>query len=266
MSEVCAGEHLLENQQIIVTGGAQGIGLGIARVCAEHGARIFLLDQQGEKAQAAAAGLPGRAAHQGVACDVTNPADRRRAIEQVRQSSDGRIDVLVNNAGITHVQRAEEMDEKRWRDVIEVNLNAVMFMSRDVAPVMLEQRSGSIINIGSITSLVAFPGRAVYVASKTAILGLTRTLAVEWARHGVRVNAIGPGYHCTPLFEKYASRGLIDPGRIRRRIPAGRLGTVDDVGRAAVFFASRLSEYVTGQLLMVDGGYTAFGAAEDASP
>lgn len=254
---------LLEGLNIIVTGGAQGLGLGMARHMARHGARLFLLDRNEPAARASAERLPG-AGHAAIHCDVTKPEMRGTAIAAVREMA-GRIDVLVNNAGTTHVQPGEEMDEEKWREVFDVNIHAVMFMARDVAGTMLAQGGGSIINIGSITSLVAFPRRCAYVTTKTAVLGLTRTLAVEWAQRGVRVNAIGPGYHDTPLFREYVGRGVVNEERIRRRIPMGRLGTIDDIGRAAVFFASALSQYVTGQFLMVDGGYTAFGAAEEAA-
>lgn len=255
--------NILENLNIIVTGGAQGLGLGMARNFAHHGAKVFLLDKNIALARSAAGLLPG-SGHLAVECDVTVPALRHAAVEAVIKTA-GSIDVLVNNAGITHIQQAEEMDEEKWRNVFDVNVHGMMFMSREVAGHMLEKGSGSIINIGSITSLVGFPRRSVYATCKTAVIGLTRSLAIEWAQRGVRVNAIGPGYHDTDLFRKYVDNGLIDEERIRKRIPMGRLGSIDDVGRAAVFFASGLSRYVTGQFMMVDGGYTAFGAAEDAS-
>jgi NAD(P)-dependent dehydrogenase (short-subunit alcohol dehydrogenase family) len=254
---------LLRDRTAIVTGGAQGLGLAVANNLAACGARVFLLDLQEEQAHSAALSLPGNG-HGGVYCDVTDARSRLTAIAAV-QAQAVHIDILVNNAGIQYHSAAEEMDEVRWMQVFNVNVHAMMFMSRDVAHGMLAQQHGSIINIGSISSILAMPRRSVYVTTKAAVLGLTRTLAVEWAQRGVRVNAIGPGYHRTPLFEEYARRGAIDEERIRRRIPMGRLGTPDDIGRAAIFFASDLSEYVTGQFLMVDGGYTVFGAPEDAS-
>jgi NAD(P)-dependent dehydrogenase (short-subunit alcohol dehydrogenase family) len=255
--------HILYGLNIIITGGAQGLGLGMARNFAHHGARIFILDKNPELALKSAKDLPGEG-HLAVECDVTNQDMRNNAVSEVIKTA-GTIDVLVNNAGITHIQEAEEMNEEKWRMVFDVNIHGMMFMCREVAQYMLLQGAGSIINIGSITSLVGFPLRSAYATTKTAVLGLTRSLAVEWAQRGVRVNAIGPGYHDTALFREYVNNGLIDENKIRKRIPMGRLGTIDDLGRAAVFFASSLSQYVTGQFLMVDGGYTAFGAAEDAS-
>jgi NAD(P)-dependent dehydrogenase (short-subunit alcohol dehydrogenase family) len=257
------GTHLLDGLNAVVTGGAQGLGFGCSRWLASAGARVFIADKNAEAAKRSAESLRGKN-HQGIFCDVRSADDRRNLIKGIWEEA-GSIDILINNAGITYISPAEEMDEDQWRAVFEVNIHAMMLMSRDVGKRMIQRGSGSIINIGSITSLLAMPGRAAYVTTKTAVLGLTRTLAIEWASRGVRVNAIGPGYHRTPLLEKYTEQGLIDEERIRSRIPMDRLGTIDDIGKAAVFFASPLSTYVTGQFLMVDGGYTVFGAPEDAS-
>jgi NAD(P)-dependent dehydrogenase (short-subunit alcohol dehydrogenase family) len=254
---------LLAGLTAVVTGGAQGLGYGCARWMAAAGARVAIIDKNGDGATHAAAALPGHG-HLGLLCDVTNPENRRDAIDKVMVDL-GTIDVLVNNAGITYIAPAEETEEERWREVFDVNVHGMMFMSRDVGKIMLKKGSGSIINIGSITSLMAMPRRAAYVTTKTAVLGLTRVLAAEWAARGLRVNAIGPGYHRTPLLQEYMDNGLVEEGNICRRIPAGRLGSIDDIGKAAVFFASSLSQYVTGQFLMVDGGYTIFGAPQDAS-
>lgn len=256
-------QGLLEGLNAVVTGGAQGLGLGCARWLAQAGARVFIADKDESGAALSASHLPGDG-HFGIRCDVRSAKDRIGLAERVCDEA-GAIDVLVNNAGITYISPAEEMDEDEWRAVFEVNIHAMMFMCRDIGKHMLARRRGSIINIGSITSLLAMPNRAAYVTTKSAVLGLTRTLAIEWAGRGVRVNAIGPGYHRTPLLEEYIGRGLVSEDKIRRCIPMSRLGTVDDVGRVALFFASPLSEYVTGQFLMVDGGYTVFGAPEDAS-
>ena len=252
----------LSGKTAIVTGGAQGLGFGSATWLAKAGARIAILDRNEPAAIAAAASLPGEG-HIALCCDVTVAKDRTHAIAVVHQTF-GAIDTLVNNAGITYIAAAEEIDEDQWRNVFDTNIHAMMFMSRDVGRIMLQQRSGSIINIGSITSLLAMPGRGAYVTTKTAVIGLTRVLASEWAARGIRVNAIGPGYHKTKLLQEYIDNGLVVEEKIRLRIPAGRLGSIDDIGKAAVFFASPLSEYVTGQFLMVDGGYTTFGAPGDA--
>lgn len=258
-----SGSQLLAGQNAIVTGGAQGLGLATAVSLSQFGATVLILDLNLQKAEAAAASLPS-SGHAAFQCDVTNAENRQRTVDEI-VSKYQHIDVLVNNAGIQFHTPVAELEEDDWRRLFEVNVHAMMFMSRDVGRVMLKQQSGSIINIGSISSILGMPKRSIYVATKTAVLGITRALAVEWASSGIRVNAIGPGYHRTPLFEEYAQRGAIDETRIQKRIPMGRLGTSEDVGKAAVFFSSPLSSYVTGQFLMVDGGYTVFGAPEDAS-
>jgi NAD(P)-dependent dehydrogenase (short-subunit alcohol dehydrogenase family) len=252
----------LMGQTAVVTGGAQGIGLGCARWLAMAGAQVFIADKNGCGAAEAAGSLPG-SGHCGFRCDVTVAEDRLAFVDEALRNSPS-LDILVNNAGITHISPAEEMDELSWKTVFDVNIHGMMFMSRDVGKVMLRQRRGSIINIGSITSLLAMPKRSVYSTTKVAVLGLTRSLAVEWAAAGIRVNAVGPGYHHTPLLGTYIENGLVDEQHIRHCIPMGRVGSIDDVGKAVLFFASPLSLYVTGQFLMVDGGYTVFGAPEDA--
>ncbi len=258
-----ASSPLLHDVRAIVTGGAQGLGLAVARCLAVQGARVALLDLDEGKAREAAAALPGTG-HIGLHGDVTDARERGEAVAAVRATL-GRIDVLVNNAGVQFHAVAEEIDEARWRRLFDVNVHGMMFMSQEVGRVMLGQGSGSIVNIGSISSLLAMPRRGAYVASKTAVLGITRALAVDWAGRGVRVNAVCPGYHHTPLLDAYIARGDLDAEVIRKRIPMGRLGATEDVGNAVVFFASALSSYVTGQYLMVDGGYTTFGAPEEAS-
>jgi len=259
-----AGQYIsLAGKTALVTGGAQGLGLGTAQMLAQAGARVFIFDLQKDKAEEAAATLPG-AGHAAFACDITNAESRSATLQAAMQHSP-RIDVLVNNAGIQYHSPAEEIEEERWHNLFNVNLHAVLFMSRDVGKNMLAHGSGSIINIGSIASVTALPRRAPYVTAKTAIIGLTRSLGVEWAGRGVRVNAVCPGYHRTALFDDYVQRGVLDVERIVKRIPMARLGTIEDVGKAVLFFASDLSSYITGQHLLIDGGYTVFGATEDAN-
>lgn len=253
---------LLEEKIAIVTGGAQGLGAAIGENFSLHGCKVAIFDLEEEKAKLKADSLTG-SGHIGVKCDVTDSAAREKAINLVMETY-GKIDILVNNAGIQYHSRIEDLDEEKWRNVFKVNVDAMMFMSRDVGKIMLLQGYGSIINIGSISSILSMPKRISYVTTKTAVIGLTRTLAIEWAQRGIRANAIGPGYHKTPLFQEYVDKGAIDGERVRKCIPKGVMGTPDDIGKAAVFFASDLSDYVTGQFLMVDGGYTIFGAPEDA--
>ena len=254
---------LLAGKTAIITGGAQGLGFGIAQRFADFGARVAILDLQADKAKESAKSLKGEH-HLAVHCDITDGDSRIQAIESTLTAF-GKIDILVNNAGIQYHAPAEAIDEAKWHRLFDVNVHAMMFMCRDVGKHMLVEQSGSIINIGSIASLLAMPRRIPYVTTKTAVLGITRTLAVEWAGRGVRVNSIGPGYHNTPLLVEYVEKGAIDIDRILKRIPMGAIGSIEAIGDAVAFFASDLSGYITGQHLMVDGGYTVFGAPEDAS-
>ncbi len=254
---------LLAGKTAIITGGAQGLGYGIAQRFADFGARVAILDLQVDKTEESAKSLNGET-HIAVHCDITNSESRQHAIDATINAF-GKIDILVNNAGIQYHSPAEAIDEDKWHRLFDVNVHAMMFMCRDVGKKMLAEQSGSIINIGSIASLLAMPRRIPYVTAKTAVLGITRTLAVEWAGRGVRVNSIGPGYHNTPLLVEYVEKGAIDIDRIQKRIPMGAVGSIESVGDAVAFFASDLSAYITGQHIMVDGGYTVFGAPEDAS-
>jgi NAD(P)-dependent dehydrogenase (short-subunit alcohol dehydrogenase family) len=255
--------RLLEGRVVAISGGAQGLGLSTAQCMASHGAKVFLLDIDAEKAQAAAKTIVSDVEHIALRCDVTDEADRAEAIEAVHRIG-GRIDVLVNNAGVQYHSNAEAIEPDRWRQLMAVNLDAVMFLSQAAARIMIQQQSGSIINIASLSAMFGLPGRVAYTTSKTALLGLTRNLAVDWAKHKIRVNAVCPGYHSTPLFEEYVQRGVLDPERICRRIPMGRLGKPEEVGQTVTFLASELSSYITGQQIFVDGGYSVYGASDEA--
>ena len=255
-------DRLLEGRVVAISGGAQGLGLSAAHCLAAHGARVFLLDIDTEKAQAAAKAIESNVEHIGLRCDVTNEEERAEAIEAVYRIG-GRMDVLVNNAGVQYHSDAESIEQDRWRQLMAVNLDAVMFLSQAAARIMIQQKSGSIVNISSLSAMFGLPGRVAYTTSKTALLGLTRNLAVDWAKHQIRVNAVCPGYHHTPLLDEYVKRGVLDPESIRRRIPMGRLGEPEEVGQAVLFLASDLSSYVTGQHIVVDGGYSVYGAPDE---
>lgn len=254
MSEI----PLLKGKMALVTGGSQGLGLASAQQLALHGARVGILDLDLEKAESVLASLEGNG-HRAYRCDVTAAEERERAISEA-QHEFGRIDILVNNAGIQYHSDAESMDEAEWNRVVNVNLNAVMFISSFCARYMIAQKAGAIVNIGSISSFFGMPRRSVYVATKTAILGLTRALATEWGCHHIRVNAVCPGYHQTPLYKEYVDNGTLKPEKIIARIPMKRLGLPEDVGKAVVMLCSPLADYITGQAIMVDGGYTIYGA------
>jgi NAD(P)-dependent dehydrogenase (short-subunit alcohol dehydrogenase family) len=252
----------------IVTGAADGIGWATAQRLAADGYRVALLDLRADAAQARATELGGR--HLGLACDVTLPASVQAAVAAVLDRF-GRIDALVNNAGIgdqtgpTVAQDADAFDQ-----VLAVHLRGTFLMSQCVAKVMLQavptpgQGRGAIVNLGSIASFIGLPSRNAYSAAKAGVLGLTRAMASEWARAGIRVNAVAPGYVRTALVAELDRKGALDTKGIARRTPMGRMAEPTEIAEIIAFLASPRASYVTGAVLPADGGWTAFGAPESA--
>jgi len=252
----------------IVTGAAEGIGWATAQALARDGYRVALLDLSDHTVQARAAELG--AVHLGLACDVSSEAAVTQAVAAV-QARFGRIDVLVNNAGIgdqsgsTVDQNAEAFDR-----VLAVHLRGTFLMSRAVGSVMLQATPqagsvrGAIVNLGSIASSIGLPTRNAYCTAKAGVLGMTRAMACEWARSGIRVNAVAPGYVNTALVAGLAAKGMLDGKGIAHRTPLGRMAEPAEIAEAILFLASAKASYITGIVLPVDGGWTAFGAPESA--
>jgi NAD(P)-dependent dehydrogenase (short-subunit alcohol dehydrogenase family) len=245
----------LDGRVALVTGASAGLGARFARVLTDAGASVVLVARRADRLQALADELPGAV----VAPADLADADQRAAAVQVALDHHGRVDVLVNNAGISDgPQRAETEDTADFALAVEVNLVAGFHLSRLVAPGMIERGHGSIVNVTSVHGLVASsPNRqAGYVASKTGLGGLTRELACQWATSGIRVNALAPGYFATDLTgEMLAAEGGQE--WIERNTPMRRIGAEHELDGALLFLASDASSYVTGQTIAVDGGWTA---------
>jgi 3-oxoacyl-[acyl-carrier protein] reductase len=239
---------LLEGRRAVVTGAAQGIGLEIARLLSEHGAAVLLADLDGDRAAAAAAGIGGAA--RGVPCDVTAEADVaalvRRAVDEL-----GGLDVFVNNAGITRDASLKKMTVEDFDAVITVHLRGTWLGVRAASAVMREQRSGSIVNISSLSGKSGNPGQTNYSAAKAGIVGLTKAAAKEVAHHGVRINGVQPGLIRTAMTEAMPPEVFAER---EAAIPMRRAGEPREVAGAVLFLASDLSSYMTGAVLEVGGG------------
>ena len=249
------GQFSLQDRVAIVTGANTGLGQGAAVALAQAGADIVAVGRSSAAETAAAVEGLGRRFHE-VSADLTSTREVPRVIAETLERF-GRVDILVNNAGSIRRADALEFSEKDWDDVLNVNLKSVFFLSQAAAREMIGSgRGGKIINIASMLSFQGGIRVASYTASKSGIAGLTRLLANEWAAKGVNVNAIAPGYFATNNTEALRQDEVRNRD-ILARIPAGRWGQADDLGGAAVFLASRASDYVHGTILPVDGGWLA---------
>jgi NAD(P)-dependent dehydrogenase (short-subunit alcohol dehydrogenase family) len=253
---------------VIVTGAADGIGWATAQQLAASGWSVALMDLNAAQATEHAQALGPQ--HSGWACDVTDAAAVCERVAEV-VARHGRIDALINNAGIadqtvpTLQQTAEAFDR-----VLSVHLRGAFLMSQQVIAQMLRQprdargNRGAIVNIGSIASFGGIPGRNAYSAAKAGVLGMTRALASEWARKGIRVNAVAPGYVKTALVAGLVERGAIDAQAIARRTPMGRMAAPEEIAQTMAFLVSPQASYITGAVLPVDGGWGALGAPDAA--
>jgi NAD(P)-dependent dehydrogenase (short-subunit alcohol dehydrogenase family) len=238
----------------LVTGGARGIGRACAQALAEMGSDIALLDIHQENMQRAAAELKGEGVRvAAVAADVTDAAAVNEAVGQVVNVL-GRLDVLVNSAGIAHWAKAEEMTEEDWDRVVDVDLKGTFLCCQAAGRVMIAQRSGAIINIASMSAgIINKPQpQCHYNAAKAGVVHLTRSLAVEWAPHNVRVNCISPGYTATEMTMTVPD---YHPGWVAL-IPMGRMAEPRELAGTVIYLASAASSYTTGHDLVVDGGYS----------
>lgn len=241
---------LLPDKTAVVTGGAQGIGLAIAKAFVAEGARVVLGDLNLEGAQAAADELGGPSVAVAVACDVTAAADFD-VLFQTAIDAFGSVDVMVNNAGITRDATMRTMTEEQFDQVIDVHLKGSWNGTRKAAAIMRGQKSGSIINISSLSGKVGMVGQTNYSAAKAGMVGLTKAAAKEVAHHGVRVNAVQPGLIRSAMTEAISQKAW---DAKMAEIPMGRPGEIDEVASVVLFLASPMSSYMTGTVLEITGG------------
>lgn len=239
----------LKGQIALVTGGSRGIGLATARALAEAGATVAVVARDEGRASAAAGELPGEG-HRGYAADVADPASVASLIERL-ESELGVPDILVNNAGITRDNLLMRLKDDEWQEVIDTNLRGAFNTIRALSRGMMKKRGGRIINVSSVVGITGNKGQANYAASKAGLIGLTKSVARELASRGILVNAVAPGYIDT---EMTAGLPVAARDALLTQISVGRLGRPEDIASAIRFLAGPGASYITGQVLVVDGG------------
>ncbi len=243
----------------LVTGAGSGIGRATAQRLASQGCRVALLDIEGESvAQLAAEITRAGGIAVPIVASVADPESVACAFLEMDGALGG-IDILVNNAGITGNRNTLELDSETWARVIAINQSGTFYCAQQAGRRMQAQGGGIVVNLASIYGLVAAPARLAYGATKAAVVMMTKILAVEWAEHNIRVNCVAPGYVETPGTDALAQAGVIDLDALRRRTPQGRLAQPEDVSAAIVRFCDEECAHVTGQVLAVDGGWSAYG-------
>ena len=249
----------LQDKVCVVTGAARGIGRAIVEEFVAHGGRPAILELDTAAGEAFAAELRDRGVDaRCYACDVAERASVEAAAEAVANDL-GPCDVLVNNAGLALMGPSLDFPEDEWRRSIDVMQTGVFFCCQSFGR-QLVAHGGAIVNIASMNAIEAFPMRLAYNAAKAAVAQMTEVLAIEWAQHGVRVNAVGPGVTRTELVAKAIADGFVDERKYVERTPMRRLGRPEEIAKAVLFLASEEdASFITGHLLLVDGGWTAYG-------
>jgi gluconate 5-dehydrogenase len=246
----------VKDQVTLVSGGSRGIGAAIAQGFAERGARVIITGREAQTLAAAAEAMSSPENPVAIeVCDVADVSAIRQVVAKVHQNH-GRIDTLINVAGVNRRKRVEAVTEEDYDFILDINLKGAFVMAQEVGRLMIARKSGNQINVGSLNNYAPLTGVAPYAISKGGMLSMTRSLALEWGRHGIRVNGLAPGFILTDLTRKLWS----DPSMqnwAKTNTPLGRLGEVEDMVGAVIFLASDASAFMTGQTIFVDGGMSA---------
>ncbi|MCM3665976.1 3-hydroxybutyrate dehydrogenase [Mesobacillus subterraneus] len=256
---------MVQNKVVLITGAAQGIGYEIGKSFAENGGKVFLTDLQEEAVKKATVSLRDLGYEaSGMKCDVTNEMEIEQAIAKCVEEF-GRVDVLINNAGLQYVSLIEDFPTEKFELLIKVMLTAPFIAMKHALPVMKKQNFGRVINMASINGLVGFAGKAAYNSAKHGVIGLTKVAALETAQHGITVNAVCPGYVDTPLVRNQLS-SLAETRNVPLEkvleevifplVPQKRLLAVEEIANYVLFLASDSAKGITGQAAVIDGGYT----------
>jgi NAD(P)-dependent dehydrogenase (short-subunit alcohol dehydrogenase family) len=246
----------LNGRTALVTGSSRGIGLAVARALAAAGARVVVNSRDPDAVRAAAEQLGNGAV--GIAADLGSPAGAAGLVDGALEAL-GSLDILVNNAGMAMAAESIELSAANWQRTIDLDLSAVFYCAQAAGRHMLARGAGAIVNISSIQAFTPLARRVAYAASKAGVIGVTKALAVEWAP-AVRVNAVAPGYVATQMVEELVLSGRVNAEAIAARTPMRRMAQPEEIAAAVVFLSSDAAGYITGETLMVDGGWSSWAA------
>ncbi len=241
---------MLTNKTAVITGAAMGIGFAVARLFAQNGAKVTIVDLQKTSVDTAVASLQSFGQVQGFVGDVTDSAKMQELFAQLKKDA-GSVDILVNNAGITRDGLLMRMKEEDWQAVMDVNLKGAFVCTQKASKIMMKQRAGVILNMASVIGLMGNAGQANYAASKGGVIAFSKSIAKELGSRGVRCNAIAPGFIQTDMTDSLPPEVV---AQYKQAIALGELGTVEDVAELCLFLASDRAKYITGQTINVDGG------------